>query len=502
MNESAVYEIRLKDSFSSPLAGLERKMDSFESKLGSIGKTALGVFGGSFLAGGVQGVLEGVKDLAFGIVKLGADMEQTRVSFTTMLGSAEKANDTIQELRKFAEATPFSQNEVVTGAKQMLAFGFQAESLTSNLSMLGDVSAGLNIPIGDMIYLFGTLKTQGRAMTKDIMQFAQRGIPIYDELAKVLGINKDQVGKFLEDGKVTFDHVNKAFQNMTKQGSMFGGLMEKQSKTLAGRWSTFQDKLESMGTSLGEKLLPTLGKALDFVTSIVEVIPQLDFSPLLYTFTQLGEQIGYAFSIWKDLINSFGASFTTLDALTVALRYVAYLFRVAFTPIRVAIQLYTHLITMIKESYGLLQGLGNLFAGIFTKDFAQAGKGIDQIKTALSSMGSEMAKHANTFIHDEKEGWKKIFAPLSEAEGSSFADGLGGNASNNNTTSSAAGGKDKTAGVEKISSGTRNVTVNITTLKLADNIVSNKADMSDVRVQDMLKRALLTAINDVNIVAD
>lgn len=59
----------------------------------------------------------------------------------------------------------------------------------------------------------------------------------------------------------------------------------------------------------------------------------------------------------------------------------------------------------------------------------------------------------------------------------------------------------KDIGVEKIQAGTRNVTVNIQTIKLAENIVSHKADLSDARVQEMLQRAILTAINDVNIVA-
>ena len=51
---------------------------------------------------------------------------------------------------------------------------------------LGDVSSGLGQPLGEMAYLYGQIRSQGRAMTQDLNQFAGRGIPIYRELAQVL----------------------------------------------------------------------------------------------------------------------------------------------------------------------------------------------------------------------------------------------------------------------------------------------------------------------------
>ena len=103
----------------------------------------------------------------------------------------------------------------------MIAFGFSAEEVTQKLGMIGDVSAGLGQPIGDMIYLFGQIKTQGRAMTQDLNQFANRGVPIFDEVAKAMGVTKDQVKKLAEEGKITYDVIEKAFQNMTGAGGKF-----------------------------------------------------------------------------------------------------------------------------------------------------------------------------------------------------------------------------------------------------------------------------------------
>ena len=86
------------------------------------------------------------------------------------------------------------------------------------MKMLGSVAAGLSVPLNDLIYLYGTLRAQGRVMTIDIRQFAMRGIPIYDELAKVLGVAKDQINGIVSSGGVTFEHVEQAFKNMTSAG--------------------------------------------------------------------------------------------------------------------------------------------------------------------------------------------------------------------------------------------------------------------------------------------
>ena len=177
------------------------------------------------------------------IIDVASTMEQAKVSFDVMLGSSEKASKSLKQLSDFAKITPFTFPQVVEGARQLLAYGFGADDLTKNLRTLGDVASGVGAPLSDVVYLYGTLRAQGRAYTRDIIQFAQRGIPIYEELAKVLGVDTMQVKDLVESGKVGFPEVEKAFQNMTSQGSKFGGLMDRQSQTLKGITSNISDQL-------------------------------------------------------------------------------------------------------------------------------------------------------------------------------------------------------------------------------------------------------------------
>lgn len=142
--------------------------------------------------------------------------------------------------------------------------------------MLGDVASGLQIPIGQLIYLYGTLRTQGRAMTVDIRQFAGRGIPIYEELAKVLGVSKDQVGELVKEGKVGFKEIEQAFKNMTSEGGKFANLMESSAGTWPQRLSNIEDtlfqKMNEFGNKYKEVFEFGIGTAEDLVESLDDVL--------------------------------------------------------------------------------------------------------------------------------------------------------------------------------------------------------------------------------------
>lgn len=203
-------------------------------------------------------------------------MQQLQVALSTILQSKSKADQLIGEIIQFAAKTPFNLDDVATGAKQLLAYGSSADKVVSELSMLGDVASGLQIPIGQLIYLYGTLRTQGRAMTVDIRQFAGRGIPIYEELAKVLGVSKDQVGELVKEGKVGFKEVEQAFKNMTSEGGKFANLMESSAGTWPQRLSNIEDTLFQKMNEFGNKYKDVfefgIGTAEDLVESLDDVL--------------------------------------------------------------------------------------------------------------------------------------------------------------------------------------------------------------------------------------
>lgn len=222
------------------------------------------------------GGLVAIKKFGSDVIEATGKMQQLQVALSTILQDKSKADQLIADIVQFAAKTPFNLDDVATGAKQLLAYGSSADNVVNELSMLGDVASGLQIPIGQLIYLYGTLRTQGRAMTVDIRQFAGRGIPIYEELAKVLGVSKDQVGELVKEGKVGFKEVEQAFKNMTFEGGKFANLMESSAGTWPQRLSNIEDtlfqKMNEFGNKYKEVFEFGIGTAEDLVESLDDVL--------------------------------------------------------------------------------------------------------------------------------------------------------------------------------------------------------------------------------------
>lgn len=219
---------------------------------------------------GAIGGAAALKSFVSEMVNVRGEFQQLEIAFGTMLKSKEKADKLMAELVDIAAKTPFDLQGVASSAKQMLAYGSSAESVGKELVMLGNVAAGVGAQLGDIAYLYGTLRTQGRAYAVDIRQFAGRGIPIYEELAKVMGVTKDEVSDLVSQGKVGFKEVEQAFQNMTKEGGMYFNLMQEQSKSLTGQISNLGDAWDSMLNEMGKKGEGVFYTAISAAKSLVE----------------------------------------------------------------------------------------------------------------------------------------------------------------------------------------------------------------------------------------
>jgi tape measure domain-containing protein len=232
---------RLKDEYSAFKEEAGETVEANEKMSVSLTKV-LGVIGG----------VTALKNFATELVNVRGQFQQLEIAFSTMLKSKEKANKLMLELVDIAAKTPFDLQGVASSAKQMIAYGSSAENVGDELVMLGNVAAGVGSQLSEIAYLYGTLRTQGRAYAVDIRQFAGRGIPIYEELAKVLGVTKDEVSGLVKEGKVGFKEVEQAFKNMTSESGIYYNLMQEQSKSLTGQLSNLGDAWDTMLNEIGK----------------------------------------------------------------------------------------------------------------------------------------------------------------------------------------------------------------------------------------------------------
>ena len=278
MSKTVAIEIELLDRISGGLDRVNKKMDALKEHSDKAKKGLSGLENMSerlkrSLMG--LGMAFSMKGLVSEIANVRGQFQQLEVAFNTMLGSADKAEALMAQLVRTAAITPFDLEGVAQGAKQLLAYGMEAEKVNETLIRLGDIAAGLSMPLNDLVYLYGTTMAQGRLYTQDLNQFTGRGIPMIEELAKVFGVAESKVKELVEAGRVGFPEVQKVIENLTGEGSKFGGLMEEQSKTITGQISNIEDAIASMFNDMGKQSEGVINTTLSGVTYMVEHYEQM-----------------------------------------------------------------------------------------------------------------------------------------------------------------------------------------------------------------------------------
>lgn len=237
----------------------ETEGDRIDEAFKKIGAAAAGVF-----------AVSQIKNFVTQVATVRGEFQQLEIAFKTMLGSAAQADALMSQLVKTAATTPFGLTDIAQSAKQLLAYGVEADKVNETLIRLGDIAAGLSIPINDLAYLYGTTMVQGRLYTQDLNQFLGRGIPLIEQLAQQFGVAENQVKALVEEGKVGFPEVEQAIINLTNEGSMFGGLMAAQSQSITGQISNIEDSIDTMFNEIGKQNEGVINDALGLVSTLIE----------------------------------------------------------------------------------------------------------------------------------------------------------------------------------------------------------------------------------------
>ena len=206
------------------------------------------------------------------ITKIGAEAEQTSVAFTTLVGSETKAKGMLDEIAKFAAASPFGKLDLTENAKTMLNFGVETGRVLPLLKQLGDISGGNKDRLQSLSLVLGQVSAAGRLQGQDNLQFINAGFNPLQELAKMTGKSYAELQDKMSKGQITFENVTQAIRHATGAGGKFFGMMDKQSQTAAGKFATIKDIVIQQAVDIYGKLQPLISKILDLLIKIVPVI--------------------------------------------------------------------------------------------------------------------------------------------------------------------------------------------------------------------------------------
>lgn len=329
------YIIRLRDRVTKQAQRMQKSINRTERSAKRLGNTL--DFVGRISAAVAVG----------GIFKFGAELEQAKLKFNTLTGSVEKGTKLFNDLRDFANTTPFQDNRLQKNASTLLAFGNNSKTVIKTLRMLGDVAAGDQHRLDALTLAFAQSQAAGRLLGQDLLQFVNAGFNPLQIIAKKTGKEMLDLKKMMEKGLVPFKLIRKAFEAATSKGGDFYRFTQKMSTTMAGRWSTAMGKGKAAIGELGLVLKPIF---LKFINNAIKAIDRIrDFidgnKELIRTIAKLTIKIGGTILALKGLRFAFFGAWTAIKKNPIGLLIAAF------------VSLDTYLQKTSKGTFSIVTGL-------------------------------------------------------------------------------------------------------------------------------------------------
>ena len=239
------------------------------SKLGGIAKRGAGVAAaaiGAVTAALGAGVVAGVK--------YNASIEPYQTSFEVMTGSAEKAAEVIDKLKKVGAETPFELPELADTTQLLMNYGFSADEAMDKMMMLGDISQGSAEKMSRIATAYGQMSSAGKVSLEDVKQMIEAGFNPLQEISESTGESMASLYDRISKGTISVDEITASMQRATSEGGKYFQSMEKQSQTFSGLISTLKDNAQQLlgevvkpiSDGLTESLLPAAISAIEQLT--------------------------------------------------------------------------------------------------------------------------------------------------------------------------------------------------------------------------------------------
>ena len=366
------------------------------SSLGDIGSSLTSV--GVGLSAAITAPLLGVSAAA---VTVAEDLNRARISFTTMLGSAEAANKMLADLQQFAAKTPFEFPDLVEAARRMQAMGVAAADVLPWLTSIGDAAAALGggkETINGITLALAQMTAKGKVSAQEMNQLAERGVPAWEMLARQIGVSVPEAMDMAEKGAIKAAQAVPAILDGMNQ--KFGGSMDQMSRTLTGQWSNFKDQITLALIPIGQALIPALQSLLQILTPVLAALADGAkwFSELPSPIQSVAIAIGAFAAALGPALLAAGSMITSVAALAPALAALGPILGVIAIGVAAMVAAWAlwqiePIQTAVMSLWTALQSLGSAVAAVWEAMkplqpmLAEVGGGLLQILGVLVAAG-------------------------------------------------------------------------------------------------------------------
>lgn len=226
----------------------EKGFNSGISKLGSLAKGGISV-----LAGAIGSVTAALGAGTVAGLKYNASIETYQTSFEVMTGSAQKAAEVIDQLKKVGAETPFELPDLADTTQLLMNYGLTADEAMDKMMMLGDISQGSADKMSRIAMAYGQMSSAGKVQLEDIKQMIEAGFNPLQEISESTGESMASLYDRISEGTLSVDEITASMQRATSEGGKYYQSMQKQSQTFDGMISTLKDNAQQL---IGEVVQP------------------------------------------------------------------------------------------------------------------------------------------------------------------------------------------------------------------------------------------------------
>lgn len=277
MAKKTYVVLKLKDEFTKPLNEATKGTKQFEKecrlaqkavmKMTDNGMKKLTKFGVK-AAKVTAGVAAGFASMALakGWSRM-TQIDNAKVKLEAIGNSAEDVSKIMDNALASVKGTAYGMDAAATTAASAVAAGIKpGKSLEKYLSSVADAAAVANVEMDEMGSIFNKVATKGKADNEVLTQLSEKGIPIYQYLAKEIGTTSEKVFDMAKNGEIDLKTFQKAVKN-----NIGGAAKEIGSKTITGAISNLKASVSRIGanflgsaddeSSFAGQILPLLNKA-------------------------------------------------------------------------------------------------------------------------------------------------------------------------------------------------------------------------------------------------
>lgn len=226
----------------------EKGFNNGITKLGSLTKGGLSV-----LTGAIGSVTAALGAGAVAGVKYNASIETYQTSFEVMTGSAEKAAEVIDRLKKVGAETPFELSDLADTTQLLMNYGLTADEAMDKMMMLGDISQGSADKMSRIAMAYGQMSSAGKVQLEDVKQMIEAGFNPLQEISESTGESMSSLYDRISKGTISVDEITASMERATSEGGKYYQSMEKQSQTFDGMISKLKDNAQQL---LGDVVQP------------------------------------------------------------------------------------------------------------------------------------------------------------------------------------------------------------------------------------------------------